>query len=136
VCPESGATWPYLPHPIANTPVGQSWWAMEATAGRSGASQIQNLRPVWPLGPPIETSAFGGAGGCLPISAAISWGLKTPTEDWRMGEKKGREEAPPWFMLFLFLFLFLLRDLETAGTLLLASCCCCLCLLASPLACC
>jgi hypothetical protein len=33
VCPESGVTSPYLPHPIANTPVGH-WWAMAATAGR------------------------------------------------------------------------------------------------------
>ena len=29
VCPDSGVTWPYLPHPIANTPVGH-WWAMAA----------------------------------------------------------------------------------------------------------
>jgi hypothetical protein len=36
VCPDSGVTWPYLPHPIANTPVGH-WWAMAATAGRPGA---------------------------------------------------------------------------------------------------
>jgi hypothetical protein len=54
VCPDSGVTWPYLPHPIANTPVGH-WWAMAATAGRPGAPQIQNLRP---LGPPSETSAL------------------------------------------------------------------------------
>jgi hypothetical protein len=53
VCPDSGVTWPYLPHPIANTPLGH-WWAMAATAGRPGAPQIQNLRP---LGPPSGTSA-------------------------------------------------------------------------------
>jgi hypothetical protein len=42
----------HTPHAIAvNTPVGH-WWAVVTTAGRSGTSQIQNLRP---LGSPIGT---------------------------------------------------------------------------------
>jgi hypothetical protein len=62
VCPESGVTWPYLPHPIANTPVGHWWlvaggpWRPPPTARcglQSGAPQVQNqnLRP-----PALEAS--------------------------------------------------------------------------------
>ena len=53
VCLERGATGPYFPRYIANTPVGHCE-ATAATAGRSRPLQIQNLRP---LGRPITTRA-------------------------------------------------------------------------------
>jgi hypothetical protein len=53
VCPEGGVLGIYLPHAIANTPVGH-FGAAASTARRPGPHQIQNLRP---LGRPIATSA-------------------------------------------------------------------------------
>jgi hypothetical protein len=51
-----------------HTPVGHSW-AMGVTAGRSGASQIQNLPP---LGPPIETDAGNVPAVCAVLARSSS----------------------------------------------------------------
>jgi hypothetical protein len=58
VCLERGATGPYLPRYIVNTPMGHCE-ATAATAGRSRPPQIQNLRP---LGRPITTRESLGQG--------------------------------------------------------------------------
>jgi hypothetical protein len=71
VCPDSGVTWPYLPHPTAstaNTPVGH-WWAMAATAGRGGglAPPRSKISGPWGLqarlAPELRRLGTGGGWG-------------------------------------------------------------------------